>query len=68
MLQLIDDIHRKVDPFSDYDPNKEYFKRKPGIPFGEQDDSGEEKDSDDEDSDDEDATSPEGEADSEDIH
>lgn len=65
MLQLIDDIHRKVDPFSDYDPNKEYFKRKPGIPFGEQDDSGEEKDSDDEDSDDEDATSPEGEADSE---
>lgn len=44
MLQLIDDSYKQIDPFADYDPEKEYFKRKPGVPFKEQ-----EVDSDDED-------------------
>ncbi|GEQ68790.1 hypothetical protein JCM33374_g2459 [Metschnikowia sp. JCM 33374] len=48
MVRLIDDANRLVDPFSDYDPEKEYFHRKPGVPFSEQ-----EGDSDDEDEDNE---------------
>lgn len=49
MFELIDDAHKEVDPFDDYDPEKEYFKRKPGIPFSDQVDSDDEGDSDDED-------------------
>lgn len=37
MLNLIDDNEKLVDTFDDYDLSKEYFKRKPGVPFGEQD-------------------------------
>lgn len=35
-LDLIDEKNKQTDPFTDYDPQKEYFKRKPGIPFGDQ--------------------------------
>ncbi|QBM89988.1 hypothetical protein METSCH_E02250 [Metschnikowia aff. pulcherrima] len=43
MFDLIDEGNKIVDPFADYDPEKEYFHRKPGVPFSEQ-----EVDSDDE--------------------
>lgn len=36
-IDLLDEKNRQGDPFSDYDPEKEYFKRKPGVPFGDQD-------------------------------
>lgn len=36
-VEIIDEKNRQADPFSDYDPEKEYFKRKPGVPFGDQD-------------------------------
>lgn len=36
-LNILDEKNRQADPFADYDPEKEYFKRKPGVPFGEQD-------------------------------
>lgn len=36
LLQLVDDTYRQVDPFAEYDSSKEYFKRKPGVPFAEQ--------------------------------
>lgn len=58
MLELIDDAHKEVAPFDDYDPEKEYFKRKPGIPFSDQVSSDDEGDSDDEDETDVDDESP----------
>lgn len=36
MLDLIDENQRIVDVFDGYDASQEYFKRKPGVPFGEQ--------------------------------
>ncbi|KAF7999842.1 hypothetical protein HF325_005691 [Metschnikowia pulcherrima] len=36
MFDLIDDGNKIVDPFANYDPEKEYFHRKPGVPFSEQ--------------------------------
>lgn len=45
-LDVLDEKNKQADPFADYDPEKEYFKRKPGVPFGEQDSD---DDSDDED-------------------
>ncbi|CAH2350719.1 TEL2-interacting protein 1 [[Candida] railenensis] len=48
LLKMIDDSQKIVDPFNDYDSNKEYFKRKQNVPFAEQ-----MADSDDEDADDE---------------
>ncbi|OBA22475.1 hypothetical protein METBIDRAFT_39818, partial [Metschnikowia bicuspidata var. bicuspidata NRRL YB-4993] len=36
MLKLIDEANKLVDPFADYDSEKEYFVRKPGVPFGDQ--------------------------------
>lgn len=37
LIDLLDEKNRQGDPFSDYDPEKEYFERKPGVPFGDQD-------------------------------
>lgn len=36
MLKLIDDNEKLVEVYEDFDLSKEYFKRKPGVPFGEQ--------------------------------
>ncbi|KAM9903125.1 hypothetical protein OXX79_003546 [Metschnikowia pulcherrima] len=36
MFDLIDEGNKIVDPFANYDPEKEYFHRKPGVPFSEQ--------------------------------
>lgn len=49
LLRLLDDSQKLVDPFGDYDPNKEYFKRKHDLPFDKQADSDDEIDSDDDD-------------------
>lgn len=46
LLRLVEDTYRQVDPFADYDAEKEYFKRKPGVPFGDQ--TGDSDDEDDE--------------------
>lgn len=42
MLSLIDDNERIVEEFENFDQTKEYFKRKPDVPFGEQGDSDDE--------------------------
>lgn len=42
VLSLIDDSNKVVDPFGDYDPNKEYFHRKKDAPFAELDSDDEE--------------------------
>lgn len=42
VLSLIDDSNKVLDPFGDYDPNKEYFHRKKDAPFAELDSDDEE--------------------------
>lgn len=42
MLQLVDDANKQVDPFADYEAEKEYFQRKPGVPFEDSDDDDDE--------------------------
>lgn len=54
MLDLIDENQKIVDIFQNYDSEQEYFKRTPGVPFGEQ-----QGDSDDEEEDQEQPTEPE---------
>lgn len=47
LLSLISDNERIIGEAEDFDPSKEYFNRKPGVPFGDQD--GDSDDEDDED-------------------
>lgn len=42
MLELIDEAHKQVDPYENYDPSKEVFKRKADVPFSEMPDSDDE--------------------------
>lgn len=42
MLELIDEAHKQVDPYENYDPDKEVFKRKADVPFSEMPDSDDE--------------------------
>lgn len=59
MLEVVRDLYELADPFANYDPEKEYFTRKPGLPFGEQ--ATDEPDSDDEDVEEEDMEAQEDE-------
>lgn len=45
VIDLLNESNRQTDPFGEYDSSKEYFKRKPGMPFAEQtEDSDDEQD------------------------